>query len=101
MNIIELAKQAGFGIDESPCVLQPYVIQPLHGKIDDELSRFAALVRAEVLEEAAKKRAKPPRRLPKRGTGALWDEQQHCYELGYREGTAAVRAAIRALKETL
>jgi hypothetical protein len=52
-SIIELAKQAGFGIDESPCVLQPYVIQPLHGKIDDELRRFAQLVRAEVLEEAA------------------------------------------------
>jgi hypothetical protein len=48
-SIIEMAKQAGFGIDESPCVLQPYVIQPLHGKIDDELTRFAALV----LEEAA------------------------------------------------
>jgi hypothetical protein len=94
MNIIEMAKQAGFGIDESPCVLQPYVIQPLHGKIDDELRRFAALV----LEEAAKKRAKPPRSLPKRGSGALLDEQQHCYELGYREGAAAVRAAIRALK---
>jgi hypothetical protein len=48
-SIIEMAKQAGFGIDESPCVLQPYVIQPLHGTIDDELTRFAALV----LEEAA------------------------------------------------
>jgi hypothetical protein len=52
MNIIELAKQAGFGIDEAP-MDQPYVIQPLHGKIDDELTRFAQLVRAEVLEEAA------------------------------------------------
>jgi hypothetical protein len=52
-SIIELAKQAGFGIDESPCVLQPYVIQPLHGKIDDELTRFAHLVRQQVLEEAA------------------------------------------------
>jgi hypothetical protein len=46
-SIIEMAKQAGFGIDESPCVLQPYVIQPLHGKIDDELTRFANLVRAD------------------------------------------------------
>jgi hypothetical protein len=52
-SIIEMAKQAGFGIDESPCVLQPYVIQPLHGKIDDELTRFAHLVRAAALEEAA------------------------------------------------
>jgi hypothetical protein len=47
-SIIELAKQAGFGIDEAP-IDQPYVIQPLHGKIDDELRRFANLV----LEEAA------------------------------------------------
>jgi hypothetical protein len=53
MNIIELAREAGFGIDESPCVLQPYVIQPLHGKIDDELRRFAALVGNQKLEEAA------------------------------------------------
>jgi hypothetical protein len=51
-SIIELAKQAGFGIDKAP-IDQPYVIQPLHGKIDDELTRFAQLVRAEVLEEAA------------------------------------------------
>jgi hypothetical protein len=53
MNIIELAKQAGFGIDEAP-IDQPYVIQPLHGKIDDELTRFAALVRAAALEENEK-----------------------------------------------
>jgi hypothetical protein len=51
MNIIDLARQAGFGIDEAP-IDQPYVIQPLHGKIDDELTRFAALVRAQTLEEA-------------------------------------------------
>jgi hypothetical protein len=52
MNIIEMAKQAGFGIDEAP-IDQPYVIQPLHGKIDDELTRFAALVGNQKLEEAA------------------------------------------------
>jgi hypothetical protein len=52
MNIIELAREAGFGIDEAP-IDQPYVIQPLHGKIDDELRRFAHLVRQQALEEAA------------------------------------------------
>jgi hypothetical protein len=51
MNIEQLAEQAGFGIDEAP-IDQPYVIQPLHGKIDDELRRFAHLVRAQALEEA-------------------------------------------------
>ena len=40
MNIIELAKNAGFG--------QPYI-----GAMQHELKRFAALVRAEALEEAA------------------------------------------------
>jgi hypothetical protein len=83
MNIIEMAKQAGFGIDESPCVLQPYVIQPLHGKIDDELRRFAHLVRAEVLEEAA----------------GVCDEHANASKMVYT-GLSAMHcaAAIRALK---
>lgn len=51
-NIIGLAKQAGFLIDEAP-IAQPYVIQATHYKIDDELQRFYELVRNEVLEEAA------------------------------------------------
>lgn len=51
-KIIDLAKQAGFLIDEAP-IAQPYVIQATHYKIDDELQRFYELVRNEALEEAA------------------------------------------------
>jgi mannitol-1-phosphate/altronate dehydrogenase len=91
-SIIELAKQAGF---ERVIDVNPHTgIRTVEAYAPDSLERLANLV----LEEAAKKRAKPPRKLPKRGSGALLDEQQHCYELGYREGAAAVRAAIRALK---
>jgi hypothetical protein len=85
MNTIELAREAGVDVDTA------------WGVSDAALERFAALVRAQALEEAARKRAKPPRKLPKCGSGALLDEQQYCYELGYREGAAALRAAIRAL----
>jgi hypothetical protein len=46
-------------------------------------------------EAAACKRAPPPRTLPKRGSGALHGEQQFCFELGWKEGVAALRRAIR------
>jgi hypothetical protein len=80
MNIIELAREAGFGIDEAP-IDQPYVIQPLRGKIDDELTRFAQLVRAEVLEEAAE----------------LVDGLQGCGLYADKQAVLCA-AAIRALK---
>jgi hypothetical protein len=75
-SIIEMAKQAGFGIDEAP-IDQPYVIQPLHGKIDDELRRFAHLVGNQKLEEVA-------------------DMVEACDRRATPKGIAA---AIRALKE--
>lgn len=52
-RITELAKQAGFPIDDAP-ITQPYVIQAPHYKVDDELKRFYALARNDALEEAAK-----------------------------------------------
>ena len=81
--------------------------------------RFAALVAAAATEEAnrranaswslmcekmvaaereanSKVRAGKPRQLPRRGMGILHGEQQHCFEMGWKEGVAAVRAAIRA-----
>ena len=83
------------------------------------LEWFAALVAAEATEEAnrranaswtlmckkmvaaereanSKVRAGKPRQLPRRGMGILHGEQQHCFEMGWKEGAAAVRAAIRA-----
>jgi hypothetical protein len=43
---------------------------------------------------------KKPRELPRCGTGGLHGEQQFCFSLGYKEGKAATRLAIRdALKK--
>jgi hypothetical protein len=60
----------------------------------EAIRRFRDLV----LEEASKKRIEKPRELPRVGAGALWDGYQFCYEKGYREGAAAVRRSIRAMK---
>jgi len=40
-----------------------------------------------------------PRELPRCGTGGLHDEQQCCFDLGYKEGVAAARRAIRSALE--
>ena len=47
-------------------------------------------------------KTKGPRTLAKRGSGGLHGEQQYCFEMGYREGVAALRKAIleRIEKET-
>ena len=51
-------------------------------------------------EKLIRVRAAKPRELPQCGFGGLHDEQQYCYELGYREGIAALRKAQReALKK--
>lgn len=63
-----------------------------------ELDRLRAECEAlrAMLDGASKTRAPKPRTLAQRGTGALHGEQQHCFEMGYREGAAAVRKAIAA-----
>jgi hypothetical protein len=43
----------------------------------------------------SKVKVKEPRTLPTYGSGELHNEQQFCYELGYREGITATRKAIR------
>ena len=102
MNIIELAKPAlWFDMETGHWKVLSEPDRPTYEPYytREQMREFAAFIRAQALEEAARKRVKPPRKLPKRGMGALWGEQQHCYELGYREGASAVRAAIRALKD--
>lgn len=60
------------------------------------LERFAALVAAAEREACAKTRAGKPRELKPVGRGAFLDEQQFCFNKGWREGAASVRAAILA-----
>jgi hypothetical protein len=54
MNIIELAKQAGFVIDQDAQKYQPQCIEATHRMIDEPLKIFAALVAAHEREECAK-----------------------------------------------
>ena len=82
-----------------------------------ELERFAELVRADERnrtwtqehwteyensiaaagrEACAKTKAGKPRELKAVGRGTLLGEQQFCFDKGWREGAASVRAAIRA-----
>ncbi len=76
MNIIELAKQAGFDCAPDGLI---YVNEP-DGVCGDELTRFAALVRAAALDEAA----------------GVCDEAHELMNSSF-QGAAA---AIRQLKET-
>jgi hypothetical protein len=55
----------------------------------------------EFLLGITKVRAAHSRKLPRKGTGAFLNEQQYCYDLGYREGIAALRKAQREHIEEL
>ena len=48
-----------------------------------------------MLEQLSKAHVPKPKKLRPVGTGALLDEQQHCYDKGYKDGVKALRAAIR------
>ena len=61
----------------------------------EQLQRFETLIRADEREACAKTRAGKPRKLKPVGRGMLLDEQQFCFDKGWREGAASVRAAIR------
>jgi hypothetical protein len=111
---IELAREAGLEISHTP----PFFIRAW----EEELKAFADLVRADEREQGqkwfeavtaqhkqeilaereacAKTRAGKPRELKPVGRGTLLDEQQFCFDKGWREGAASVRAAIRARGNT-
>ena len=66
----------------------------------EKLKAFEALIRADEREICSKTRATKPRELKPVGRGMLLDEQQFCFDKGWREGAASVRAAIRARGNT-
>jgi hypothetical protein len=62
---------------------------------DAVLEQHRIVVLAE-REACAKTKAGKPRKLKAVGLGTLLDEQQFCFDKGWCEGAASVRAAIRA-----
>lgn len=75
--------------DERNCILTP------EHWIEYEQA-IAAVERA----ACAKTKAGKPRELKPVGRGMLLGEQQFCFDKGWREGAASVRAAIRARGNT-
>lgn len=82
-DIISMALEAGVYPEYTPGMLEM-------------LTSFAALVAAAEREACGRIKAARPRKLKPVGRGMLLDEQQFCFEKGWREGAASVRAAIRA-----
>ena len=90
-TVIEMAREAGMtGLED--------------GGLLDNFLAFAELVRADAVaderEACSRMRAAKPRELKPVGRGILLDEQQFCFDKGWREGAASVRSAIRARSNT-
>jgi hypothetical protein len=81
-TIMEMAQEAGMSIHSNWA--------------EQKLEAFAKLVREDEIEACSKTKAGQPRKLKPVGLGAFLDEQQFCFDKGWREGAASVRAAIRA-----
>ena len=93
LSIIRMAKEAGF--KTALIKGQIFTTFPL-SNVTKEIERFAELVRADEREVCSRVRAAKPQKLKPVGSGALLGEQQYCFDKGYKEGAASVRAAIRA-----
>ena len=65
-----------------------------------EIHRLVELVRSDEREACSRVKAAKPRKLKPVGRGTLLDEQQFCFDKGWREGAASVRSAIRARSNT-
>ena len=90
-TVIEMAREAGFSLYRD--------ISAADGSFA-HLERFAELVRADERKVCSQTRAGKPRELKPVGRGTLLDEQQYCFDKGWREGAASVRAAIRTRGNT-
>ena len=89
-TVIEMAREAGIGDSHGHMIRHEL----------PNLERFAELVRADEREVCSRMRAAKPRELKPVGRGTLLDEQQFCFDKGWREGAASVRSAIRARSNT-
>ena len=91
-DTIDMAREAGgreVDKDDPQCCIGSMAFD------EHDLKAFEVLVRADEREICSKTRATKPRELKPVGRGMLLDEQQFCFDKGWREGAASVRAAIR------
>ena len=98
-QVIELAKIVGFKVAKftgGPKAGKESVFDSGDVDVLYNLKCFADLVAEAEREACSKTRAPSPRRLSPIGSGALLNEQQYCFDKGWREGAAAVRKAILA-----
>jgi hypothetical protein len=101
---IELAREAG--IRDCTCSGSMGCLKAFEALVRaDERNRtwtkehwteYERSIAAQEREACAKTRAGKPRELKPVGRGTLLHEQQFCFDKGWREGAASVRAAIRA-----
>jgi hypothetical protein len=90
-DTIDMAREA---------LVVPFFLKETNNELIVRLKDFEALVRADERKANSKARSGKPRQLPRRGMGMLHGEQQYCFEMGWKEGAASVRAAIRARGNT-
>ena len=100
-DTIDMAHEAGLIVDANQSGFDAVLAFEALVRADerDRAMRENAYVQAE-REACAKTKAGKPRELKAVGLGTLLGEQQFCFDKGWREGAASVRAAIRARGNT-
>ena len=110
-STIELCKEAGYPlmVFEGVTYVSPELERLVAFVRADERNRtwtqehwteYERSIAAQERDACAKTKAGKPRKLKPVGRGAFLDEQQFCFDNGWREGSASVRAAIRARGNT-
>jgi hypothetical protein len=103
-EVIQMAREAGFDTGSAGIGVPPNRIS-INDTTDapwmlDAMTDFAAAAYAkgqeDMREVCGRAKAGKPRELKPVGRGSLLGEQQFCFDKGWREGAASVRAAIRA-----
>jgi hypothetical protein len=110
-DTIDMAREAGMLVNTSrdsmkhleafeALVRADELVRPCCGDFDKCQQVCMPRAAAQEREACAKTKAGKPRELKAVGFGTLLDEQQFCFDKGWREGAAFVRAAIRARGNT-
>jgi hypothetical protein len=93
---IEVLRLSKDGVWANPDIPVDKAAKLVLEAIDHNIKVLVEKAVADEREECGRVRAAKPRELKPVGRGTLLDEQQFCFDKGWREGAASVRAAIRA-----